>query len=59
MSLEPITPAELAERTTQLRQWLQEEARLLVHDDVSEDERARMVERAETACLLEAQLAHL
>lgn len=48
-----ISRAELTERAAQLRQWLETEVRLMAVDDVSESERERMEERAETARLLE------
>jgi hypothetical protein len=57
MNQEPIGRDELSERARQLRQWLESEARVLSVDDVTEIERERMEERAETARLLEALAA--
>lgn len=47
----------LAERIAQLRSWLEEEVRLLAHDDASDDEVARLEEHAETARQMEALVA--
>lgn len=52
-------PDDLPERVRQLREWLEQEVRVLSVDDVSEDERERMEERAETARALEGLFAAL
>jgi hypothetical protein len=51
-----VERCDLQDRARQLAEWLESEFRLLTVDDVSEEERERMEERARTARELEALL---